>query len=287
MRLPSLYDAAEKVARDSQRAFLACLGIELASLLIAAFLGQLPRDDFGGFGPVGALLAFLLALVLRVSGVGGRAERRWYDARAAAESCKSLAWQFAVGGEGYRCDSDDSEGRFRRDLVRVLEALPRLNVPAGTQTRYGVTTEMEELRGRPRPERERVYETRRVDDQLAWYSNKAEFNRQRSKQWWIAAVAIESLAVVLGLARVIGAFDVDWLGVLATAAAALAAWQQTKNFSGLSEAYAVTSHEVGMIKDAMSKVRSEQEWAQFVHDAEAAFSREHTLWLARRQGPLV
>jgi hypothetical protein len=78
---------------------------------------------------------------------------------------------------------------------------------------------------------------------------------------------------------------VNWLGVLAAGTASVAAWQQTKNYSSQSEAYAVTSHEVAIVAETIGPAIDESSWAQAVHDAEAAFSREHTLWLARRQGP--
>jgi hypothetical protein len=67
--------------------------------------------------------------------------------------------------------------------------------------------------------------------------------------------------------------------------ASLAAWKQTKNYAALSESYSVTSHEVAILATTIVKHVDEQTWSQAVHDAEAAFSREHTLWLARRQGP--
>jgi hypothetical protein len=61
---------------------------------------------------------------------------------------------------------------------------------------------------------------------------------------------------------------------------------QAKKYANLSEAYAVTSHEVSLVPSTLSAEATEEEWAQAVHDAEAAFSREHTMWQARRQGPV-
>jgi hypothetical protein len=99
-------------------------------------------------------------------------------------------------------------------------------------------------------------------------------------------IGIDSIAIALGLLRVLGAFDVNWLGILATAAAGVAGWQQLKNYSSLSEAYAVTSQEVAIVSETIGQPSiDEGAWAQLVHNAEAASSREHTLWLARRAIP--
>lgn len=286
MKFPALYDAAEEVSAESQRHFLLALRVELSALAAAALVGQLPARGVGGAGPILALVFFGVALVLRVSRIGEHAQRRWYDARAAAESIKSAAWQFAVGGEAYRVGDPTAASRFQADLHRYLSQLSHLDVPTSAPSESGVTTEMEQLRGQPVPARAATYLRDRVDDQLTWYSTNATKNKRRAQQWWLLMVSVEGAALALGLGRVIAEFDVDWLGVLATAAAALAAWHQAKRYTELSESYAVTSHEVGLIQAGLNPQASATEWAQSVHDAEAAFSREHTLWLARRQGPL-
>jgi hypothetical protein len=225
-----------------------------------------------------ALACFAIALAIRISRIGDNAQRRWYDARAAAESIKSASWQFAVGGEAYRKDDATAATRFQADLHRYLGQLSHLTVPTDSPSECGVTA--------PIGERVAAYIAHRVQDQMDWYATSATRNGLRARRWWLMLVIVEASALIVGLARVAFGFDVDWLGVLAALAASLAAWQQAKRYTELSESYAVTSHEVGLIKAASGECRSERSWAQFVHDAEAAFSREHTLWLARRQGPL-
>jgi SMODS and SLOG-associating 2TM effector domain 3/SMODS and SLOG-associating 2TM effector domain 1 len=299
MTYPALFEAADEVAATSQRTFLRALRTELAALVAAALLGQLPARSLGGVGPVAALACFVVALVIRLSRIEDNTQRRWYDARAAAESVKSASWQFAVGGEAYRTDDPAAATRFQGDLHRYLNQLQHLDVPAGALSEAGVTHEMLALRRRPLAERAETYRRGRVDDQQDWYAANARRNRLRARRWWLATSGVEAGAIALGLTRVIVQFNVDWLGFAATVAAALAAWQQAKRYTELSESYAVTSHEVGLIRSSLdlrdpvdlrsppNPVLSEHTWSQFVHDAEAAFSREHTLWLARRQGPVA
>src|SRR5690606_23979207 len=100
----------------------------------------------------------------------------------------------------------------------------------------------------------------------------------RARQWRAGLIAIEGGAVLLGFGRALGWYDVDWLGIFAAVAATFAAWQQTKNYQGLSQSYAVTSHDVALVNASIGSEVSEEAWAQAVHDAEAAFSREHTMW---------
>jgi hypothetical protein len=60
------------------------------------------------------------------------------------------------------------------------------------------------------------------------------------------------------------------------------AWVQTKDYSTLAEAYAITEQEVALVAVRLGQVTSEEAWAQFVLEAESAISREHTMWRARR-----
>lgn len=287
MKLPALFDAANETAAQSQRTFLRALRAELLALSVAALVAQLPARELGGAGPVATLVLFVVALAIRISQVEQHAQRKWYDARAAAESIKSASWQFAVGGEAYRTDDPTAESRLRADLRRYLGQLSHLDVPVGSPSESGATSDMQAIRKTSVAERAEVYLRDRVEDQLGWYSANAGRNKTRARRWWMVTVAVEVAAVGVGLGRVVAGFDLDWLGVLAAISAALAAWQQAKRYTELSESYSVTSHEVGLIRSALEPGVEESEWAQFVHDAEGAFSREHTLWLARRQGPLA
>lgn len=70
--------------------------------------------------------------------------------------------------------------------------------------------------------------------------------------------------------------------VLATGASAVLAWLQIRRHQELAQSYAVASHELALAESRARHVRSEEELARFVGDAEAAISREHTLWIARR-----
>jgi len=287
MNFPALFDAADTIAAESQRKFLRALRAEVVALSAAALVAQFPARQLSGAGPIASLALFAVALAIRISRVEEHAQREWYDARAAAESIKSASWQYAVGGEAYRVEDPAAEARFQDDLRRYLGQLPHLDVPTGSPAQCGATSDMQALRRMPVPDRAETYLRDRVEDQLDWYSTNARRNKQRARRWWAATVAIEAAAIAVGLARVIAKFDIDWLGVLAAIAASLAAWQQAKRYTELSESYSVTSHEVGLIRSSLDRNAAEPDWAQFVHDAEAAFSREHTLWLARRQGPLA
>jgi hypothetical protein len=112
---------------------------------------------------------------------------------------------------------------------------------------------------------------------------KAGENNRSARNWVIAAVAAYVLAFALVLARI--KFP-DWgfwgIGPIIVFASSTLGWMQVKKFNELTAAYTVTAHEIGLIKPKLETVDSENDFSDFINDAELAFSREHTLWIARQ-----
>ena len=285
LQLPALYHSAEEVSAESQKAFYRFKFAELTILALGAAAGLLPTRGAGGVGPILALGCFLVVIVIQASRVTERSERRWYDARAAAESIKSASWQYAIGGEAFRLDDRDAAGRYHQRLEEILHALPTLDIGVASVDRAGTTAPMDALRVTPQTERCARYKRERVAEQVSWYAKKAACNKKHARIYRWSLIGVETVAVLIGILRVRNVVDIDFLGVFAAVSAGLLAWTQVKNYVFLAESYAVTSHEVNLVADTLRSPVDEDVWSQNVHDAEAAFSREHTMWLARRQGP--
>jgi hypothetical protein len=286
--LPALYQSYSASSEGSQREFLRLTRASLVLLVLAAVAGAitLKRDNGPDWAGVIAVLAFVGAgaarLVLLIRGP----ERRWYDARAGAESVKTVAWSYAVAGGAFGRTVVDEEAAERRFLGRLREIIDQVvpgapSDPSATQ----ISAVMRQLRGAALGERIAAYRSGRLDNQIDWYTRKASWNEARAKMWSWATIAILALGLIGGLLKATGELEVDLLGLAAAAAAATTAWLGTKDHAGLAQAYAVTAHELALVRDELASVDSELRWSQFVHDAEHAISREHTLWRARRRAP--
>lgn len=283
--MPALWQSADTASAANQQVFFRTKLAELVGLVVGAAAALVPGSWAGGTGPAISVLAFLSILVLQASRVGASAEARWYDARAAAESIKSAAWQYAVGGEAFRLEDADAEKRFVTRLRDVLATVPELNIGPAPLVGAGVTPGMAAVRQSSQEERAEAYRSLRIEDQVRWYAAKSKWNRTRNRLFTSLTVIVEAAAIVAGLLRFKLETDTDVLGVLAAAAAGLIAWSQAKKYASLAQAYSVTSHEVDLVAETVKTPMEEDQWAQTIHDAEAAFSREHTMWQARRQGP--
>ncbi|WP_100199299.1 DUF4231 domain-containing protein [Rhodococcus erythropolis] len=286
LSFPTLLDAAEERSAVQQKVFYRVLGGQTIALALAAGTALLPVDSVGGLGPIVALLVFIGIIAVQVSGVADKAEKEWYEARAASESIKAASWEFSTGGEAFRLGDTASEERFRQLMGGLLEQLPRLDVPSASHANASVTASMTSLRRSSMEVRRAAYREGRVDDQLVWYSKKSKWNKGRAKRSRGILIGISTVAILLGILRIRGNIDIDLMSVMAALSSGVIVWMQAKKYTQLSEAYSVTSHEIALLSSTIDDERTEQEWAQFIHDAEAAFSREHTMWKARMQGPI-
>ena len=70
--------------------------------------------------------------------------------------------------------------------------------------------------------------------------------------------------------------------ILVALAASVLSWMQAKRFSELAASYALAAHEIGLIREQAMLPGTDAEFSLFVGDAENAFSREHTQWVARQ-----
>jgi hypothetical protein len=236
-----------------------------------------------------ALVSFVVALALRAALMIKQPERTWYEARAGAESVKTLAWQFAVGGALFPCRAEDGEVARAQLLSRLKELLQvqgEMGVPPPADGEQ-ITAWMTETRGAPLSTRREIYRSGRLSDQVAWYSAKSNDNSRRAARWSWAVIAFQAVGAVVAALRVADVIDLDLLGIAAAAAAAAAAWLEVKDHSNLAEAYATTAHELTLVRDALVGSFDEERWGTYVSDAEAAISREHTRWLARRRARLA
>lgn len=281
--LPALYRAFSARSDEAQRNVLRAVKLSLGGAIIAAAIGLLEINAAGvDWAALIAALGFLVSLLASSWLLWQRPERAWYDARAGAESIKTLSWQFATAGGEFPRDEEEDEVR-RQFITRLGEILTGLGT-VGTSTAAAdpqVTPAMMDLRGAPLTTRQQSYRTGRIDDQRSWYAEKASWNERRRKAWALAAVTMQALGFAAGLGSAFFNLEVDLLGLAAALVAGSTAWARTKDYAELAEAYAVTAQEIGLLS-AEPMPHDDEGWARYVEQAERAFSREHTLWRARK-----
>jgi hypothetical protein len=287
---PALYRSADASAAHAQRSFVSATVVRLTGLAVAAtsgaFAARVGRVDLFG---VLALLAFLVALGAEIFLLKEDPARGWFTGRALAESAKTLAWRYIVGGAPFPATLSPSEAdkALVARLRQVVRGLPGAEVVAPlVDGESQITSTMRKKRQGDLDARRRLYERDRIDEQRTWYTTRAAECARAARGWTVALVVIECAGGLAAAAKAIQLVHVDVLGLTATVGTALLGWTQAKQYRQLACAYGVAAQDLASVKALIAGGRTESEWARFVADAEACISREHTLWRSSRALPV-
>jgi len=282
--LPGLYQSANHASLSAQNVYFTCLRWYLFLLVLAAFVSYLRPTD-----AVGALVSaslFLITLGILIFIRVKRPDDVWYNGRAVAESAKTITWRWMMRAEPYEDDENIEivSRSFLNDLKTILDQNRSLShsLQSGSAVNDPISKKMREVRKLSVAERLLVYVDHRVTDQANWYWMKSRFNKRRAKQWFWVSVVLHSSAILMLLYRIKDPFMALPVEVLATAAGAVLTWLQAKKHNELNSAYALTAHEIVIIKGESASINDERGLSEFVTNSESAFSREHTQWVARK-----
>lgn len=281
---PALYGAADTAANRAQENLLVSFRFN-SFLLIGAAVVSLVSARAAALAVVGAAL-FLGSLATYVYAKFHNFRGRWYQARALAESVKTTTWRLVMAADPFTKDTEPGNLREFRDR---LSELLRENQGIGEQlsgdwsSREQVTGKMNEILRWPFEKKRAYYLEHRIEDQLAWYARRAESNKANSTTFSRLLYAAYAIAVALSLIQIAVPrnpfLPIETFAVLA---ASIVGWMHLRRYDELSSAYGLTAHELGIIKTKFVEVQDPEGLADFVADAENAFSREHTQWAARR-----
>lgn len=274
---PDLYRSADASSNLYQRYFVASVFIEFAILTVISLY-----DSYGNLETVWvSLLVFLLAAVFLAKNVLSF-DKKWYSSRALAESVKTLTWRFIMRAHPYEDSADVNEAKrkFQSSLKEIVSANQQIASNVNKKGGKQITDEMIAARSMSIKDRLKFYEYNRINNQEDWYTRKANYFSDKYGMW-IAIILILCAALIFLITYkeglLISAFD----PILVVIASSLG-WLQLKRYNEISATYRLTAHEISLVKEEIAFVNSEQDLSDFVNEAELAFSREHTQWVARK-----
>ena len=281
---PALFRGADTASNKYQHLYLTLISAEYVLLIFASILSL---SLFSGptFYAIFACV-FFAALAILLTRAFWKPEQEWYRCRALAESVKTMTWRYVTQAEPFNAgDIVADRAKFRDHLHELFQVNLVVAEKIDNEWSAGqqITPTMDNLRNIDAAARLANYQQNRVLDQQQWYQRKAAANRKSAKHWIIAGVVAYVVAAGLAIARIrypnFSFFPIDPIIVIASS---LIGWMQIKKFNELSAAYNVTANEIGLILPKSHAVSTDEELSEFVSEAESAFSREHTMWIARQ-----
>ncbi|MEX1046177.1 MAG: DUF4231 domain-containing protein [Actinomycetota bacterium] len=279
--LPEAWQLTDRASIAAQSRFLLSTRVQLLLLVVASGIGVITWVS--GDIDIAALAAgagLVAAAAVRFLVSRTKPHRTWYEGRAAAESLKTLAWRYAVGAQPFPIESSRAQEDFQVQAREVFSDLTSVPTEARAPENVRPTSWMGELRAASLQERKSDYLRDRIEDQFDWYSSKSAWNRRRARFWSGAILVLLLIAAAGAFLKGFGVIDLDLFGVAGAVVASAAAWSETKQHSSLANAYRVAADELASIRELLGPVRDESEWSKLVGEAEAAISREHTMWKA-------
>lgn len=286
LEFPALFQAADAASIDAQNSYANIVKADLICVVLGTLLSTLSTTDLdiqtwlAVLGAILFVIAFFLSLALKFT----RFERTWYGARAVAESVKSLSWKYITGAKPFRY-STSADMEFTNRLSQMLMEKKNLAYDFGADANQKdqITQSMRDMRAAAFETRKRTYLQERIAKQRIWYANKANTCRQNEKVYFRWALAGQFAGLVAALILIKYPSVPNLTGVFSSIAVALFTWMQIRKFQELAQAYALTAQELGLVEAQASQVNTDEELSDFVDSAETAISREHTMWIARRE----
>lgn len=285
--LPQLFKIADKKAAQSQNNFifinLSILILLTVSSILSIFVNQkVASFDLSKI----CILLMIVSTLLNLYILFFRPEKNWYEGRAIAESVKTLAWKFITGTKPFKLSLSDEkvEMFFNENLKKIIGQRKDFYILIGNEypNQSMISDEMIDVRKSTFENRKTIYLQQRIQDQINWYAKNSKKNSLRKNITFAFIVGFQIIAIILFWYESGKPVQYSLTSASITITSVFLTWLQLKRYQELTDSYGITATELKFIKEKSKFVLNNEDLEKYVDDSESAISREHTLWLARR-----
>ncbi len=281
---PILFKIADTKSKKSQNIFIR-LNIFILLLLILSSVSSIyttvPKN-ITTFSTICLILSTLFNIYILFF----RPEKSWYEGRAIAESVKTLTWKFITNTKPFKISlqQEKAEQIFNENLKKIIGQRRDFYILIGQNYPDGnmISDEMISIRNCSFEERKKKYVEDRIQDQINWYSYKTKQNALNKNIALGLIIGFQILAIFFFIFEKNLFINYSFTSILITMTSVFMTWLQLKRFQELTDAYGITATELKFIKEKSKFILDDNQLEKYVDDTETAISREHTLWLARR-----
>ena len=284
---PKIFTIADDKSKSSQNRYI---NFNRASLVLIIIFAISSIFTYNNQGPNWLIIictaAVILSTLINIYILFRRPEKKWYEGRAIAESVKTLSWKYMVGSQPYDLMTNDVNILFKDNLKKIIRQDKDFLKLIGDEKNenYFITDKMKEIRSSDFKYRKQIYLNDRIQNQINWYSKNTKRNKIYKSITLILIILFQSVAVILFCIENFTElkFSYSFTSLLITLTTVSMTWLQMKRYQELTDAYSVTANELKKIHENEFNVTNDEDLNKYVDDSEAAISREHTLWMARR-----
>jgi len=283
IKYPALFTSSDNYSLKAQDNFKSLNKWTLIALVVATVFSSVTQENWAIWTSTALILfsAILSTLMLVL-----KFEKGWYEGRAVAESIKTLCWKFMTGARPFSIELDETKAQnllienFKKVIGHRKDFFTLIGSDFAENEQLPI--ELLNIRKLSKDERIGIYKTQRLEKQKKWYTDKTTENKKWTKISFAIIIVAQVLAIISLILKIKFEFEFSIAPILVTISTAFIAWLQLRRYQELSQSYLITATELSLIKSKISQVETESDFSEFVDDSETAISREHTLWLARR-----
>lgn len=281
---PILFKIADAKSKKSQNIFIR-LNIFILLLLVFSSISSIyttvPKNI-----TVFSTICLILSTLFNIYILFFRPEKIWYEGRAISESVKTLTWKFITNTKPFKITlkQEKVEQIFNENLKKIIGQRRDFYILIGQNYPDGnmISEEMITIRNSSFEERKKKYVEDRIQDQINWYSSKTKQNAFNKNIALGLIIGFQILAILFFIFEKNLFNNYSLTSILITMTSVVMTWLQLKRFQELTDAYGITATELKFIKEKSKFILDDTQLEKYVDDTETAISREHTLWLARR-----
>ncbi|MFT3919362.1 DUF4231 domain-containing protein [Cloacibacterium sp.] len=281
---PLLFKIADDKSKKSQNIFIR-LNMFILLLLILSSVSSIyttvPKN-ITTFSTICLILSTLFNIYILFF----RPEKSWYEGRAIAESVKTLTWKFITNTKPFKISlkQEKAEQIFNENLKKIIGQRRDFYILIGQNypDENMISDEMISIRNSSFEERKKKYVEDRIQDQINWYLTKTKQNTLNKNIALSLIIGFQILAIFFFIYEENLFINFSFTSILITMTSVFMTWLQLKRFQELTDAYGITATELKLIKEKSKFILDNTQLEKYVDDTENAISREHTLWLARR-----
>ena len=284
--LPGLYQTSDNASIKEQKKYFNGIAWYIILLIMAALFTYVSDGLNSSFFNILSAFLFFLSLSIMIWLRVSKPDNIWYNGRAVAESVKTRSWRWMMRAEPYIDyeNIDIMRKHFINDLKTILKQNESLIGKFGLSISIEepISDKMNDIRGLSLADRFEVYRKVRITNQALWYSKKTKVNKEQAKNWFYTTITLHCIAIFLLLYNIMAPQIKLPIEVIALGASSVLTWLQAKKHNELSSSYSLAAHEIVLLKSEVIRIKTEEEFSEYIMNCENAFSREHTQWFARK-----
>jgi len=281
---PSLFTSADNASIKARKTDIRWVQIQLGSLLVAAFASAFTINEkpLSIWITVFISVALLLSIIATWASKMQNSKNNWQRCRTLAESIKRISWFYIMrANQFFGLSESEANNMFLAEMANLVKQnedfIAEICLFQTSET--VISDNMRTIRNLNAAERNSIYLTGRLQDQVSWYFRKAKSNKitgNRGQSFIILAQVLGIAGAIYTLSIPASNFNPE--GLFVNVALIIISWMEYQRYQQLSKLYSVTANKLQLMIDQTRNISDDSKLSQFITQSESEMEKEQFYW---------